>query len=138
MAKDESRTIRATLVEILHRMSLVPGEQRKAFANKETLLILLQFIYLDDHYEVQVRSFEALYFLTSGALNVEVWEEYSVVRQMIDAADARKKKADPTEHRTKEDSLWSVTLRAVAAIIGEERLMDQVTRADNRVLYHLY
>ena len=76
--------------------------------------------------------------MTSGALNVEVWEEYSVVRQMIDAADARKKKADPTEHRTKEDSLWSVTLRAVAAIIGEERLMDQVTRADNRVLYHLY
>jgi hypothetical protein len=93
VATDESRTIRATLVEILHRMSLVPGEQRKAFANKETLLILLQFIYLDDHYEVQVRSFEALYFLTSGALNVEVWEEYSVVRQMIDAADARKKKS---------------------------------------------
>jgi hypothetical protein len=75
-----------SLVEVLHGMSRAPVERRHQFICRETMVVTVRFIEDPDQWEVQLRAFEAAYFLTLGALDPLLWASLTVVPRMAKAA----------------------------------------------------
>ena len=115
--------IRIILVETLHRMSLAPVELRSKFANREVLVILLKLVDSYGQFEVQVRAFEAAYFLTVGCTEEELWESVELIPRLWKAAQIKRKKAPK---RNEEDVLYEMSLRTTALVCNRPSLVEQL------------
>eukprot|EP00392_Amoebophrya_sp_AT5.2_P006240 g6250.t1 len=115
--------IRVLLIETLHRMSMAPAELRYKFTNREVLVILLKLIDFHDQFEVQVRAFEACYFLTVACNDAHLWENVALIPKLWNAASVKRRKSPNKEE---EDVLYEMAVRSTALITKHEILVEQV------------
>ncbi|CAD7957194.1 unnamed protein product [Amoebophrya sp. A120] len=115
--------IRVLLIETLHRMSMAPAELRYKFTNREVLVILLKLIDFHDQFEVQVRAFEACYFLTIACNDAELWENVQLIPKLWQAAAVKRRKSPNKEQ---EDVLYEMAVRSTALITKYPILVEQL------------
>ncbi|CEM05206.1 unnamed protein product [Vitrella brassicaformis CCMP3155] len=79
----QNLTVKRTIAQILHRISMAPVSVRKEFLTRDSLLVLRSLFAAKGLFEVQIRAFEAAYFLTVGALDVQLWSDMDVLPHMF-------------------------------------------------------
>lgn len=107
-------------------MSMAPVYLREAFANRDILVILLKLMDVTDQFEVQVRAFEAAYFLTVACQSKEaelLWESVELLPRMWKSAIMKRKRMP---QKMQEDVLFEMSLRTTALVTKKELLVDQL------------
>eukprot|EP00445_Apocalathium_hangoei_P015728 CAMPEP_0203895038 /NCGR_PEP_ID=MMETSP0359-20131031/37918_1 /ASSEMBLY_ACC=CAM_ASM_000338 /TAXON_ID=268821 /ORGANISM="Scrippsiella Hangoei, Strain SHTV-5" /LENGTH=478 /DNA_ID=CAMNT_0050817453 /DNA_START=50 /DNA_END=1483 /DNA_ORIENTATION=+ len=129
-----------SLVEVLHGMSRAPREKRADFICRETMVVTVNFIEQREQWDVQLRSFEAIYFLTIGAVDPKLWGSLELVPRMAKAAGKVREFAgrDP-ELKKRVDGLFELTMRTADMCLPHEILVKQLTMPDmDRYLMDLF
>lgn len=71
------------VVEILHGMARAPPEVRGPFVCRETMVLTQDFMDNQDLYDVQLRAFEAAYFITMGNCDPLLWAQIDLIPRML-------------------------------------------------------
>jgi hypothetical protein len=127
------------VAEILHGMAMAPKEVRRPFICSETLTLTAEYVEQQESWSVQVRSFEAIFFMTSGGTcNPQLWTDLELIPRMARAAGqksqnvegaarmveqfgATEKPQDPNAMGTPQDhvnALFELTIRTLDCCVN--------------------
>eukprot|EP00400_MALV-I_sp_L67-5_P000934 gene934-471_t len=134
---DDSYATRSTLVDILHRMAQTPPHVRKSFVSRNVVVVLKGFLELHEFWDVQVKAFEACYWMSmEGVIDVDLWEAQAVVPAMIQAAAKPRPELDNADGSMsdKQQALWDCVIRTCSLIYPIDVLKEQLFPMDD--LHH--
>lgn len=128
------------LVEVLHGMSRAPIGRRGNFVSRETLVVMVGFIEQRELWDVQLRAFEAAYFLTLGACDPALWSGLELVPRMGRAAGkVREFAGRDAVLQARADGLFELVMRSADLCLKHEGLVKQLSMPElDRYLMDLF
>eukprot|EP00930_Biecheleria_cincta_P042926 TRINITY_DN29538_c0_g1_i1.p1 TRINITY_DN29538_c0_g1~~TRINITY_DN29538_c0_g1_i1.p1 ORF type:complete len:5332 (-),score=1004.55 TRINITY_DN29538_c0_g1_i1:66-16061(-) len=133
-ASEDALASRRALIEILHGMSQAPKTLRRKFLSREILVMAVKYMETHDCFDVQIRAFESIYFLTLAACAPTLWADLELLPVMVRCAGFKKNMAEDAytdmELYKQADALWEIALRSLDECLQYEVLVQQMKIPD--------